>query len=161
MIADDDILRQVMRRWPTGVSVVTSFWGENRHGMTVNSFASVSLHPPLIVVTLAHKTRTCSLVNQSGVFGVIILNEAQADLSDCFAGRLSEESDRFAGLEIFTMITGAPFFRGGLGYLDCRVMRTIDFPDSTLFIGEVLAVEREEEGLPLLYYNRSYRRMEP
>jgi flavin reductase (DIM6/NTAB) family NADH-FMN oxidoreductase RutF len=68
-------LRQAMRRWATGVSVVCSQYGETRHGMTVNSFSSISLDPPHISVTMANWTRTYRLTVQSGIFSVTILSD--------------------------------------------------------------------------------------
>ncbi|TLN16183.1 flavin reductase family protein, partial [bacterium] len=82
-----EALRQAMRHWTTGVSVVTSRYGDAQHGMTVNSLASLSLDPPMLTVTLANATRTFELVKRSGVFGVTILGADQGPISDRFAGR--------------------------------------------------------------------------
>ena len=155
-----DLLRQAMRHWTTGVSVVTSQFEGHRHGMTVNSFTSISLEPPRVVVTLANRTRTCALVRQSGCFGVSILRASQQELSERFAGHIPEEGDRFHGLEIMTTSNGLTLLAGCLAGLDCRVIHTYEMPDSTLFVGEVLEVLlAEDEGEPLLYHNRSYRRL--
>jgi flavin reductase (DIM6/NTAB) family NADH-FMN oxidoreductase RutF len=107
-----ELLRNCMRSWPTGVSIITSQFNTHRHGMTVNSFASVSLEPPIVLCTLAHATRTYSLVSQSGIAGITLLGEDQAALSDRFAGRIPEDGDRFAGLETFHLVTGAPLLVG-------------------------------------------------
>lgn len=160
MILSDESFKQVMRRWPTGVSIVTSVFNGVIHGMTVNSFTSVAVHPPMVAVTLANTTRTFRLVAQSGIFGVTFLSESQADLSDRFAGRLPEESDRFAGVDWFTLSTGAPFLAGGVGYLDCQVVYTHAMTESTLLIGEVVATRVGADGFPLVYLNRSYHRLE-
>jgi flavin reductase (DIM6/NTAB) family NADH-FMN oxidoreductase RutF len=159
MSVDDDGLRQVMRCWTTGVAVVTASDGAMRHGMTVNSLTSISIHPPLVVVTLAKITRTYRLVSRSGIFGVTILKEDQAELADRFAGRIAEEGDRMAGLETFNLVSGAPLLRVGLAFLDCRVVHTYDLPEATLFVGAVEAAERCAEGRPLLYLNREYRKL--
>jgi flavin reductase (DIM6/NTAB) family NADH-FMN oxidoreductase RutF len=157
-----DLLRQAMRQWTTGVSVVTSRFQDQRHGMTVNSFTSISLEPPRVVVTLANRTRTCSLVRQSGVFGVSILRASQQEISDRFAGHIPEDGDRFHGLEIFASPDGLPLLADCLAGLTCQVVHTYEMPDSTLFVGEVTQVFiNENEGEPLLYHNRSYRRMLP
>lgn len=152
-------LRQCMRRWPTGVAVITSRVGTNRHGMTVNSFASVSLQPPIIVCTLAHATRTHQLVVQSGLAAITVLSQAQAALSDRFAGRIPEEGDRFAGLETFELLTGAPLLSGGLAYLDCRVRSSVPLENSTLFLLDVAAVRLGAEAGPLIYFDRSYHQI--
>jgi flavin reductase (DIM6/NTAB) family NADH-FMN oxidoreductase RutF len=127
--------------------------------MTVNSFTSVSLTPPLVMVSLERKTRTFNLVSQARSFGVTILSLDQQEVSDCFAGRCPDHTDRFEGLETFTMLTGAPFIRGGLAFFDCQVVSTYDAGTHCLFIGEVLAIQNGDASEPLLYYNRTYRRM--
>lgn len=154
-------LRQAMRHWTTGVSVVSSRYGDAQHGMTVNSLASISLDPPIVSVSLANATRTFELVNLSGVFGVTILGANQDVISDRFAGRGGHEENRFEGLDVFSLSSGVPFIRGGLAFLDCRVIFTYPLLNSTLFIGEVMAVESLQEADPLIYHNRKYRRLEP
>ncbi len=154
-------LRQAMRRWTTGVTVVTSQFGDQQHGMACNSLASVSLEPPRVVITLAHSTRTYNLVIQSGIFGVTVLSHLQQPVSDRFSGKILEIEDRFIGLDTFTLITGAPLIEGGLSFLDCRVVGSFIMPSSTLFIGEVLAARDTDRLDPLVYFDRSYHRLEP
>lgn len=157
-----ELLRQAMRHWTTGVSVVTSQFEGHRHGMTVGSFTSISLDPPRVVITLANRTRTCALVRQSGRFGVSILHTGQQEISDRFAGRIPEGGDRFQELATFTSSNGMLMLEGSLAGLDCQVVHTYEMPESTLFVAEVLEVFiSNDEGEPLLYHNRSYRRMNP
>jgi flavin reductase (DIM6/NTAB) family NADH-FMN oxidoreductase RutF len=153
-------LRQVMRRWVAGVTIVTSQAGERRHGMTVNSFTSLSLDPPLVSVTLASNTRTHALVQDSGRFGVTILSQEQAHLSDIFAGKVPDGGDRFEGVEVFHLSEHLPLIQNGLASLDCKVVHIHPLGNSTLFIGSVEAAWHREDGEPLIYYNRTYRRME-
>lgn len=154
-----EYLRHAMRQWTTGVTVVTSRLGDLRHGMTVNSFTSLSLDPPLVSVTLALETRTQRLVEQSGIFGVTILKEDQAEISDRFAGRIPEGTDRFSDLEIFELVSGVPFIQGGLAFLDCRVIHAYAMRSSRQYIGEVIAVQTARNGQPLVYHNRLYHRL--
>ena len=95
MTIHGDLLRHLMRHWTTGVTIVTSIHNGNYHGMTVNSFTSLSINPALITVTLANTTRTQRLVLASSVFGVTILSTDQQELADRFAGKIPEEEDRF------------------------------------------------------------------
>jgi len=155
-----EYLRHAMRQWTTGVTIVTTQLGEQRHGMTVNSFTSLSLEPPLVTVTLAIGTRTQMMVEQSGLFGVTILNENQGEISDRFAGRIPEGADRFAGLETFQIHSGVPFIQGGLAYLDCKVVFSYAMQSSKMYIGEVVAIHPGQEGQPLIYHNRLYHRLE-
>ena len=164
MPVDPEELRRAMRQWATGVTVVTSAYEGTRHGMTVNSFTSISLDPPLILVSLERQTRTHRLVNQAGVFAVTILNDQQQDLSDCFAGRYPEREDRFCNVDTYTLLTGAPSIVGGLASFDCKVVSRYEAGTHTLFIGEVVAIHYPSSPVdsdgPLLYYNRSYRRLQ-
>ncbi|MFM8320158.1 MAG: flavin reductase family protein [Chloroflexota bacterium] len=166
---DREAMRIAMRQWTTGVTVVSAASGQAQHGMTVNSFTSISLDPPLLLVSLARSARTHALVEASQAFGVTILNAAQQDISDRFAGRTGDDEDRFNGLATLTLFSGAPFIDGGLAFFDCQVVNAFPVGDHTLFVGQVTALwtpqaERLLDQLPLareplLYYNREYRRL--
>jgi flavin reductase (DIM6/NTAB) family NADH-FMN oxidoreductase RutF len=154
-----EMLRQTMRRWVTGVSIVTSQYDGKRHGMTVNSFTSISLDPPLVTVTLADNTRTHALVRTAGIFGVTILAAEQEHLSDVFAGKVADGGERFAGVEVFTLDGRIPLLSGGLAALVCRLVAEHPSGHSTLFIGEVTAAWQRDDGTPLIYMNRKYHRL--
>jgi flavin reductase (DIM6/NTAB) family NADH-FMN oxidoreductase RutF len=154
-----EALRNAMRRWATGVTIVTSQFENYYHGMTVNSFTSLSLDPPMVTITLAHNTRTYGLVIRSGAFAVTILNDTQGEISDRFAGKIPEDGDRFAGLGTFRMISGTPLLAAGLAFIDCRVVHRFEMQSSTLFIGEVLAAQNSPDVNPLVYFNRDYHRL--
>ncbi len=154
LIAEE--LREVMRLWASGVSVVTSCFEGNQHGMTVNSFNSISLVPALVTITLANSTRMKYLVSKSSVFALTILDENQRELSELFAGKVHNIENRFSGLEIFTLISNCPLLKEGIAHLDCRVVHQYEMPSSTLFIGEVLAAEYSSNKWPLIYLKRNY-----
>ncbi len=154
-------LREGMRHWATGVAVVTSCILENEHGMTVNSFASVSLEPPLVMVAIDQTSRTCAMVSQSGIFGVTILASHQQAVAERFAGRNVESQNRFDGIDTLRLVSGVPFIAGGLAFLDCQVSETYQIATHRLFLGQVVEIHinSEEPGNPLLYFNRSYRQI--
>jgi flavin reductase (DIM6/NTAB) family NADH-FMN oxidoreductase RutF len=154
-------LRNALRFWTTGVTIVSATSKGVVHGMTVNSFTSLSLEPPLVMISLEKVTRTHGLVASAGAFGVSILSQEQRALSDRFAGRESEKSDRFDGVDTFTMETGSPILSQALAFFDCRVSATYDAGTHTLFVGEVLAagLPGENTKQPLVYFNRNYRRL--
>jgi flavin reductase (DIM6/NTAB) family NADH-FMN oxidoreductase RutF len=158
-ILDPEQLRQSMRAWTSGVTVVTAFHAGEQHGMTVSSFTSIALEPPLIIVSLQTVSRTHELVAQSNIFGVTILAESQQEVSDRFAGRIPDAEDRLAGLETETLVTGAPFIKGGLAYLDCRVSQAIEVGTNTLYLAEVIAARGNGDGNPLVYHDRNYRKL--
>lgn len=157
MSVNPENLRTAMRQWATGVTVVSVALNGDRHGMTVSSFTSLSLDPPLVMVSLENVTRTRNLVMQAGRFGVTILRQEQQDISDVFAGRHTEHLDRFEGLPTYTLVSGCPLLAGGLAGIDCRVVTSYPAGNHTVFIADVLAVNFETSGSPLLYYDRDYR----
>ena len=156
---DPEILRLAMRQWATGVTIVTSLYQGEMHGMTVSSFTSISLIPPLILVSLELNSRTYELVRQSGVFAVTILADYQEEISDRFAGRETERLNRFEGLETFTLATGAPLLANGLACFDCLVVSEYEAGDHMIFIGDVIAAQTGQEHPPLIYYDRDYREL--
>jgi len=154
-------LRQAMRRWPSGVAVVTSRSGETSHGMTINSFTSISLDPPLVTVTMNNNTRTLHLVQQSDIFAVTVLSRDQQRLAELFAGRIPQGANRLDGLLTFELVTGAPLLAGGTAFVDCRVVYQRPMLHSTLLIGEVQAARAADELLePLIYLNRKFTGLE-
>lgn len=154
-------LREAMRTWATGVALVTASHAGVQHGMTVSSFTSVSLEPALILVSLERIARTRELVLQSGKFAISILSNRQQAVSDRFAGRHTEDEDRFAGLAVEPMPSGILVVAEALAYLDCRVEHCYEASTHTLVIGEVQGTRIGEtalaDGKPLLYFNRAYR----
>jgi flavin reductase (DIM6/NTAB) family NADH-FMN oxidoreductase RutF len=154
-----DALREAMRAWSSGVTIVTAVHKGETHGMTVSSFTSISVDPPLIIVSLQTDSRTHNLVWKSRAFAVTILGADQQELSERFAGRMPDGEDRLDGVDTETLITGAPLIKGGLSWLDCRVTQTIPVGTNTLFLAEVVAAQNRDDGLPLAYYDRSYRRL--
>ena len=156
MTFDPENLRSAMRAWSAGVTVVTAVHEGERHGMTVNSFTSISLTPPLLTISLQQNTRTHELVMKSRAFGLTILAVDQVNVSDLFAGRMPEVEDRIASVKTETLVTGSPLIVGGLSWLDCRVVQTYDAGMTTLFIAEVVAAQGTGSGDPLIYHNREY-----
>ena len=156
MTLDPEKLRAAMRAWSAGVTVVTAVHEGHKHGMTVNSFTSISLEPAMITISLRDSTRTHELVSKSRAFGLTILSAGQSKISDLFAGKITEIEDRFADLQTETLVTGSPLIVGGLAWLDCRVIETFKVGENTLFIAEVLAARDINDGQPLIYHNRKY-----
>lgn len=149
-----------MRQWASGVTVVTAAHRGLRHGMTVSSFTSVSLDPPLVLVSLERGRATHEVVLTSQAFGVSILAHRHWELSDRFAGRHPEFEDRFEGLETFSLISDIPLLAGCLAAFDCRVVSSFEAGTHTIFIGEVLAVMHNLSGDPLIYFDQDYHRIE-
>jgi len=160
---DEKSMRNSLRFWATGITIVSVAHNGAQHGMTVNSFTSLSLDPPLVLVSLEQGTRTHEMVADAGIFAVTLLSLAQEGLSERFAGRESENSDRFLDLEIITLDSGNPILAEGLAYFDCRLQASHSAGSHSIFIAEVLAAgdltAAQSEDSPLVYYNRNYRRL--
>lgn len=156
MTLDPEQLRDAMRAWTTGVAVITATHNGQRYGMTVNSFTSISLEPPLVSVTLKRLTHTHELVERSGEFAITILSAEQKHLSDRFAGKIPHVADRFEGVETETLLINAPLIKGGMAHFNCRVANAFPAGENTLFIAEVVAARGEGEGDPLVYHNRVF-----
>jgi flavin reductase (DIM6/NTAB) family NADH-FMN oxidoreductase RutF len=157
MTLDPEQLRHALRAWTTGVTIVTAAHGDQRYGMTVNSFTSISLDPPLISVALKKLTHTHELVEQSGEFSVTVLGAHQRELSERFAGKHREiVKDRFEDVTTETFVINAPLIKGGMGFFNCRVVNAITIGENTLFVAEVIAAKGEGDGIPLVYHNRTY-----
>jgi len=156
MTLDPEQLRHAMRAWTTGVSVVTAIHDGQQYGMTVNSFTSISLEPPLVSLALKKLTHTHELVEKSGEFSVTILASNQKELSDRFAGKHPEIKDRFEGVLTERLSINAPLIKGGIAYFNCRVVNSIPVGENTFFVAEVIAAQGEGTGDPLVYHNRVY-----
>jgi flavin reductase (DIM6/NTAB) family NADH-FMN oxidoreductase RutF len=154
-----DSLREVMRGWPTGVAVVTSESSGVRHGLTVNSLASVSLDPPRVVFSVGTASRTLELIRKCNSFAITMLEENQEAIADVFAGKTVADEDRFEGLETFTLSTGCPLLKAGHAFLDCVVVHEYVMLNSTLFVGEVVAAQNRPGQPPLVYLNRGYHQV--
>lgn len=152
-----DLFRQALRRWPSGVTVVTMPTADGPHGMTASAFCSVSVAPPQILVVVDRRWRSHEMIAAGGVFCVNILAADQSAWSERFAGR-GQMEDRFAGLATTTSATGSPCLTDACSWLDCRLAAAHDAGDHSIFVGEVLAVGLGEsaEG-PLVYQDGAYR----
>lgn len=149
--------RDVLRHFPSGVTVVTIKSGEQIHGLTVSAFASISPTPPLIMVAIDHQHTAYELLQQAGaVFAINILREDQAELSNRFAWMADEV--RFEGVNWTTAITGAPLLEGVIGWLDCTIYAAHRAGTHTIYVGEVQASGVPHPNTPpLVYWNREYR----
>ena len=153
--------KDTLSHWASGVTVVTAQHGNERVGITASSFSSVSLTPPQILVCVVKKLYTHQVIEQSGCFGVHILQKEQLTWGMRFAGMIPELEDRFDGLQVETAVTGAPILVDALAWLDCRVAAAHDGGDHTIFVGEVMATASGDLGDPLLYYHRNWRVLSP
>lgn len=159
MIIDDKVFRQALGCCPTGVSVITTLSSQGGPvGVTIGSFASLSLNPPLVLFCLDNANAHLSSFRENGAFVVNILAEGQQSLSNRFGSRTGQGWD---GLDFTAWDDGLPKLSGCLANLFCRITEEIDGGDHKIFIGRVENVISTENGDPLLYFRGSYRALAP
>ncbi len=146
--------RRTLGMFATGVTVLTTRSGESVHGMTANAFTSVSLRPPLILVSVDRRARMSNLLHEGTRFGVNVLEAGQARLSDHFASRTADASDE----PRFELVHDTPLVEGALAHLVARVVRSYWGGDHSLFLGQV-EYARYGEGEPLLFHGGRYERL--
>jgi flavin reductase (DIM6/NTAB) family NADH-FMN oxidoreductase RutF len=153
---DSRELRRVLGTFVTGVTVVTTTDEEGGlHGVTANSFSSVSLDPPLVLWSQAVKTHSHPVFFKAERFAVNILAEDQIELSNRFA---KSSQEKFAGLGVDVGLGGVPLLRGCNAWLQCRVVSRLPGGDHTIYVGEVESIARAERR-PLAFGNGQYLRI--
>ncbi|MBB6626022.1 flavin reductase family protein [Nocardioides sp. KIGAM211] len=147
--------RDVLGRFASGVTVVTSTSGGQPVGLTCQSFSSVSLDPPLVLFVPAKTSRAWPLIQRSGKFCVNFLAADQADLSNTMASR---GVDKFASVTWRpSEATGSPVLDGVLGHVDCTIHAVHEAGDHFIVIGRVLELAAAGPEEPLLFYRGEYR----
>lgn len=148
--------RRCCSRFATGVTIATVTDAEGQpHGLTVNSFTSVSLNPPLVLICLDYSCNILSLFRKASHFGICVLREDQEELSTRFALR---GADRFDGVPFHFGPGNVPLLNTAVAWFACRRAQVIESGDHAIFIGEVCHAELGE-GRPLLYYESRYQRL--
>lgn len=143
--------KEAMANYPTGVSVITTTDENNNPvGLTVNSFASVSLDPLLILWSIDNNASTYDKFMEVDKFTVNILSENQGEIASLFA---SSQKDRFANCKWHSSKDELPIISGATASLQCNVFNKINAGDHIIFIGEIFDICVEDK-VPLLYHNR-------
>ncbi len=151
--------RRACGQFATGVTVVTVRDGRGVRGMTANSFTSVSLDPPLVLVSIDRRNRTHELLESGGQFAVNVLAESHAEISDRFAGRHGPVQDVFDDLPHHLSSDGLPVIDGALASFICQLEAIHPAGDHSLFIGRVERIESAPGAAPLLFFAGGYQRL--
>jgi flavin reductase (DIM6/NTAB) family NADH-FMN oxidoreductase RutF len=150
--------RTALGAFATGVTVVTTRGEDHAYGMTANSFSSLSMDPPLVLVCVMSQSEGREVLERNGVFAVNILAHDQEPISNYFASR-----DRPRGRDAFRQVphrgelTGSPIIEGVAAFLDCRLHESYEAGDHVILVGEVLLLSVEPEAAPLLFHGGGYR----
>lgn len=158
MIGAGADLRATMAGFATGVTVLTT-GGGSVHGMTANSFTSVSLEPPMVLCCVSRTAVMHEAITAVRSFAVCVLSAEQEGLARYFADR-----GRPLGPAQFREVdwrpgpfTGAPLLAGSLAWLECKLAEVYDGGDHSIFLGEVLATDRAPDRRALLFYGGGFR----
>jgi flavin reductase (DIM6/NTAB) family NADH-FMN oxidoreductase RutF len=151
-----EVFRRACGRFGTGVAVAGAIDANGvPHGLTVSSFSSVSLDPPLVSICLGHAIAAIDVFRQSRYFGLSILGENQRHVSERFATRLD---DRFESLAWWRGETGVPLLDGALATMECETWHRVAAGDHDIFIGEMLHAS-VTDGAPLIHFKGDYGRL--
>ena len=151
---DNLAFRRTMGHLATGVTLITTRSAEQIHGMTANAVTSVSLDPPLILICLDRRSRMAQYIEESGRFGVNLLDEKQAPISRYFARSWHSPQPPAHRFEEWA---GVPFLAGSLGALSCRMTQILDGGDHLVVMARVVGIRVDNPtGTPLIYYRGTY-----
>ncbi|MFI2652156.1 flavin reductase family protein [Micromonospora fulviviridis] len=147
-------LRRLLATFATGVTVMT-VGGDRPHGMTANSFTSVSLDPPLVLVCVDRRTVMHACLDTASVFGVSVLSARHASVARFFADpNRPVGSEEFAGVTTQPgQRTGVPLIADALAWFECEVWRRYDGGDHTIVVGRLLRATRPSEETALLFHH--------
>ena len=151
-----ETFRHACGRFATGVAIAAVMDESGvPHGLTVSSFASVSLEPPLVLICLGHAVTNIEEFRRSRYFSLSFLRQEQLHLSNHFA---QKGYDRFTGVPWCAGDSGAPLILGALGALECALYQRFTSGDHDIFVGEVLRAQATE-GSPLIHFAGRYRKL--
>jgi flavin reductase (DIM6/NTAB) family NADH-FMN oxidoreductase RutF len=153
---DTDRFRALMRRFATGVTVVTCPGPEGPEGVTVNAFASVSLRPPRVLVCLDGGSRSLRSILTAGRYAVNVLGWEQRELAARLADKTRTPAQRFAGILGPTLVTGSPVVSDSLAVIDCLLEQAWPCGDHMLLVGDVVGGAAGRMDDPLLFYEGGF-----
>jgi 3-hydroxy-9,10-secoandrosta-1,3,5(10)-triene-9,17-dione monooxygenase reductase component len=147
-------MRTVLGHFPSGVTIITGHEGENPLGLTCQSFSSLSLDPPLVVVLVARSSKSWPKIAATGGFCVNVLSHGQRDLSARFA---RSGSDKYAGISWYPCSHGRPVLEKATAWVDCAIEHTYDGGDHLIVVGRVLELQAADAALtPLVFFRGLY-----
>lgn len=155
---DPDTFRSVLGRFASGVTIVTARDADGGdHGMTVSAFCSLSLDPPLVLLSIDHTASMHDLLLTHPTIGVSILSSDQETYSRRFA---ADEDDRFDGIAFQRGENGVVLLDDALAHMECRLLEHHTGGDHTIFFAEIeRATPHAADGRPLLYYRGGYAQL--
>lgn len=152
MSIDSAHFRQVLGHFPTGVTIITGMTPDGPDGLTIGSFTSVSLDPPLVGFLPMDSSRSWAAIKPSGKFCVNVLSAEHGDL--CWKFAKSSETERFDGVSYTESPAGNPILEGAVAWIDCTIEETYVMGDHLFVLGRVHALDKWDgaEPRPLLFF---------
>jgi flavin reductase (DIM6/NTAB) family NADH-FMN oxidoreductase RutF len=151
---DPDDFRDVLARFASGVTVVTTADDDGYHGVTISSFCSVSIDPPLVLACVDRTIQSHEMIARAPAFAVNILARDQSFLAEQFSGRTPLADPRFSRVPHRLSERGIPLIQGTVAWLECRAWATYDGGDHSIYVGEVEHLGPGESDDPLIYFDR-------
>jgi flavin reductase (DIM6/NTAB) family NADH-FMN oxidoreductase RutF len=148
-----------MGHFASGVTIMTTTAAGRMHGMTVSAFASQSLDPLLILVSVERSTEMHKLVMVSGAFAINILGDHAEGTARFFADNARLQGPEFVEGAYHVGVSGAPLLDEAVAYLEATVESTLEAGDHSVIVGRVTALDVRSEAQPLLYYRSGYRQL--
>jgi flavin reductase (DIM6/NTAB) family NADH-FMN oxidoreductase RutF len=156
MAMDSREIRNIMGHFATGVTIVTTRDSAGSpFGLTVNSFTSLSLNPPLVVVCIDKAAQCYSCFEESKVFAVNVLSEDQEELSSRFA---TKGIEKFGEIKWHRGENNVPLLDGSIGTIECKIVNSYEGGDHTIYLGEIVSANATEDR-PLLFFKGKYHRL--
>ena len=161
MAASNDLFKELMRRFAAGVTLVTFNENKKFGGLTVSSFCSLSMNPPLVLICIDRKIASHESLEKTDVFGVNICNSEQGKLAWDFASSKIDKNELIKALPHTLTKLGTPLLEGCLATMECKITQKHDGGDHTIFVGQVEEGKFDENAEPLVYYGSGLGEFKP
>jgi len=149
-LLDEQAKKTLLRKIPHGLYVCGVKDGEELNGFTASWVMQASFVPPLVVNCVRSDSKSHAMLKATGVFALSFLEAGQKDVAQKFFKPQKNIGDKFEDIEFYLGETGCPIIKDSLGYIECRVVGSVEHGDHTVFVGEVIAAAIHKEGDPLL-----------
>jgi flavin reductase (DIM6/NTAB) family NADH-FMN oxidoreductase RutF len=153
---DRDQFKEVVSKFASGVTIVTTADERGFHGVTVSSFCSLSLDPPLVLVCIDRSIQSHELITSAPTFAVNILSRGQTFLAEQFSGQTPLADPKFSRVPHRMSESGIPLISDAVAWLECDAWRSYEGGDHTIFVGQPIRGELGEQDDPLIYFDREF-----
>ncbi len=148
--------KEAIKKFATGVCVVTTESDGEVNGMTATAISSLSVTPPQVIVCIDKKNNSHALIKKSSAFAINVLSVNQRESSDIFATPGKAKAEHLRSLKTMTRSTGSPIITDSIAFLDCKLISIHDGGDHSIFVGVVVDSGTLLDESPLLYFNGDY-----